>query len=668
MVTNPFEVTKAVDFTDEEIRRTFVEYPSRGYQLFAHPAEVMPKYLIGGKGGGRTHLLRWYSYLLQKQRREDGIAVLEQLRIERYLGVYFRCSGLNGSRFAGKRQPDDVWDVIFGYYLDVWLTEHLLNILSDIQSIDHCWTTAQQSAFASQSRALLTDDIGDSDAASPIDNLRFALTATRHSMDRNINNVALTGHLELDVLSSPGTLIFGVAAAAASQLSGLEQLRITFLIDEFENFSEPQQRYVNSLIREKQLPVGFLIGSRQWGLTFETNSGGETNKKGSEFETVVLEDAYRTNPGDYYDFCVSLALSRIRGAGYHKFDQESLVSCFGGPRQGDSEDGIALSVLGGHIGVQRPHLARLREQITRASGGNTKLADEVVRAIRNDARPLHEKAAILRFYQSWSSSKKISASSAEEARDFVASLETDTPADGAADFFKHRKADLLAQIFEENGQKIPYLGFNQFVNMSGFLPRSFLTTIKYVVSWAQFRGEDVFNARMPISAEAQGAGVLDAARWFMQDALPAGAKGEECDRAIRRLGSLLHRFRYSDKPTEVACSSFTTDMHGVVADAAQTIELCVEHNMLIEVRKGRAARNQGPRYRKFQIHPMLAPLYGLPTVRRGEINLNRDEVNSIFDPGVDVDAHNAVIKRRLLPLIAPFDVRITDQESLFDLN
>ena len=666
MATNPFEVTKAVDFTDEEIRQTFVEYPGRRYRLFADPSDVMPKYLIGGKGGGRTHLLRWYSYLLQKQRREPGTSIVQQLQNERYVGVYFRCSGLNGSRFLGKRQSEEVWAVIFGYYLDVWLTEHLLNILSDIQASDECWPEIEQAAFAKQSRTFFTDDVGQIDGANPIDSLRFALTASRHTMDRKINNVALTGDLDLQVLSSPGTLIFGTAAAAAAHLPGLENLRITFLVDEFENFSAMQQRYVNSLIREKQLPVGFLIGSRQWGLTYETNSGGEVNKKGSEYEAVVLEDAYRTEPADYHNFCVSLALSRITSAGYEGFDQEDLVRCFGGPRQGDSDDGVALSVLEGQVGKQRPHLARLHEQIRRASGGDRKLVDEIVGIIRNDDRPLFEKAAILRFYQSWSNSKKISQASAVAARDFVASLETDDPADGATDFFKHRKADLLAQIFEENGQRIPYLGFNQFVHMSGYLPRSFLTTIKYVVSWAQFRGEDTFNTDVPISADAQGAGVLDAARWFMRDALPTGAEGDACERVIRRLGSLLHRFRYSDKPTEVACSSFTTDMHGVVTDAARTIELCVEHNLLLEVQKGRAARNQGPRYRKFQLHPMLAPLHGLPTVRRGEINLSRDEVNSIFDPAVDADAYNAVVKRRLLPLIAPFDLRVTDQESLFD--
>lgn len=70
---NPFEVTKAVDFSDSEISRTFVDLPGGGFFSLAEPNGPMPRYLVGGKGGGRTHLMRYFSFPLQQLRHTDAL-------------------------------------------------------------------------------------------------------------------------------------------------------------------------------------------------------------------------------------------------------------------------------------------------------------------------------------------------------------------------------------------------------------------------------------------------------------------------------------------------------------------------------------------------------------------------------------------------------------------
>src|SRR4051812_1707989 len=84
---NPFEVTKAVDFTDAQIASTWVDLPGGGFLSLANPTSPMPRFLVGGKGGGRTHLLRYFSYPLQRLRSDSGIQA--QLHGDGYLGIYF---------------------------------------------------------------------------------------------------------------------------------------------------------------------------------------------------------------------------------------------------------------------------------------------------------------------------------------------------------------------------------------------------------------------------------------------------------------------------------------------------------------------------------------------------------------------------------------------------
>ena len=666
-MVNPFEVTKAVDFTDDEIRVNFVPFsPVTDHESrpIADPASPMPRFLVGGKGGGRTHLMRYFSYPLQRSR---GSSPFRQVVDDGYIGIYFRCSGLNGSRFSKKGQSDELWDDVFNYYMDVWLTEHLLNILYDIQSVDRAWSLFEQSRFATAAAANFGHKLSSVEqAGAPLRALLDWIVAKRRSMDNEINNVALRKSMNISIDAAPGRLIFEIAKSAAEQLSGLSKVKLTFLIDEFENLSLRQQMYINTLVREKELPTTFLVGGREWGIkTYETFSAGEINKIGSEFELTVLEDRYRSSNQQYLQFCVSLAQHRLGSAGYPSATLESLRNTFNGVSSDRLHDEYTLSLLSKMAPYDRPYLVSLREKILRGTQ-NPELAHKISSILSFASSPLVERAAVFRFYQRWSQDKKVSIEAAESSILFAKQLEDPNLSSEANNFLKLWKSDLLSKICRESGNSVPYLGFDQFVEMSGYLPRSFLTILKYITNWAQFYGESPFSVNQRISAKAQVSGVLDAARWFSVDALPLGVEGEDCDRAIRRLGTLLHRIRYSDKPNEVSCSTFSTNTQGLSDLAIKRLDQCVQHKLLIEIADGRSGRNLGSRHRKFQLHPMIAPAYGLSTARRGDLSMSSAELATIFDPNAPEADYQAAVRRRLIPLYAPFGQdEATEQDVLF---
>src|SRR5271165_119435 len=123
---NPFNITKAVDFSDQEINDYWVDISSGdGFTGLAKPTSPMPMLILGGKGSGKTHLMRYFSYPLQRIRY--GQDVLAGIKKDRYIGVYLRCSSLNSPRFREKGQKEEMWEEVFAYYMELWLSQLMLS-------------------------------------------------------------------------------------------------------------------------------------------------------------------------------------------------------------------------------------------------------------------------------------------------------------------------------------------------------------------------------------------------------------------------------------------------------------------------------------------------------------------------------------------------------------
>lgn len=634
---NPFEITKAVDFSDEEIERTFIPFrPGSNYE-FVDPTSPMPHFLVGAKGGGRTHLLRHLAFI------GAGRATLEGTAKQGYLGVYFRCSGLNGSRFRGSIADDAAWSRAFAWYMDLWLSERLLGVLAPMLR------GAVSDSFASAVFEVLADVLPDvgSDQPNGLDNVRSVLTSHRRLLDLAVNNAPLVGSLDVQVPAAPGSLMFRIASKVPATVERLRRTRITFLVDEFENLTENQQRYFNTLIREKEAPVSFVVGGRQWGVkTQQTLSAGEENKQGSEFELTIIEDRYRNDSGAYAAFCNSILDARARAEGLAGSGDNVLqILTARTPTMGDRW----LPATGKHTKRLEFHLLK--------AGLLENDVEHISRALSFESREFFSRLATLRFYLEWADrgGDDLVALSLK-VREFVEPLLKGGPggATEAVNFRNLRRSDIEAQMFADAGRPLPYLGPDALIQMSGYLPRNLLMTLKYITQWSVFYDEDPFESELGASIDSQAAGVLEASRWFHQDARPLGSIGRDCEEAIRRFGNLLREVRLSDKPSEVSVSTFSSNLSGATPASLEILDRCVRHGMLVEVPEGRASRNNGPQHRRFQLHPMIAPSFGVSTAKRGDLTLSGREVASIFDPQVSEERYLAMVRRRLAPMTAPF--------------
>ena len=91
MISNPFDITKAVDYTDSDIYKYWVDLgdDNQGFEGLIKPDTLMPMIIVGSKGSGKTHVMKYFSYELQKIRcQAEASSMREGLVREKFIGIY----------------------------------------------------------------------------------------------------------------------------------------------------------------------------------------------------------------------------------------------------------------------------------------------------------------------------------------------------------------------------------------------------------------------------------------------------------------------------------------------------------------------------------------------------------------------------------------------------
>lgn len=659
---NPFNITTADDFSDQQINDFWLDITDgRGYFALVKPTSPMPMFLLGGKGSGKTHLLRYLSSHLQTIRHHasaiDGIAR------EGFIGVYLQCSGLNANRFKGKNQTDDDWNSIFAYYMELWLGQLVLGTFDASLRENHEFKAVEKTVVRDLLDLFDTPPSVESMTVSGIVN---ELSQMQKRVDLAINNCGLGNALKVEIAITRGKLIFGAPRVVLKHFKLWRSVQCLYLLDEFENLSLSQQVYVNTLIRERLAPTSFKIGARMYGVrTHSTYCADEDNKEGSEFEVLRLDSKLRSNGKSYRAFARKLIATRLAAVGNTAataFDgdelRNSLSRWFEGIPPSRFAERDTAFVVSKYSGRERPYFQNLQAKLLHglslgATPGITR--DETIARLIDILRfptyPLLEKANVFLLYRGWSKGKELPALAKMIAMASARHVQSGGKQKGAYKrLLHHFKADLIAQILRECEQKQRYYGIDPYIDMSWGLPRNLLNILKAVFTWSSFLEEGPF-VDGPISTRAQHAGIKEATEWFFNDARTVGGDAVVVQTAIKRLGILFRAIRFADKPSECSCTAFSADLTAVTDEARRVIDLAQKWSLLIDVGIQRD-RNSDRIDSKFQLNRMLAPLWDLAIYRRGVIALSAGEVNTIF--GIkEPQGFDAMLSARIERMTAP---------------
>ncbi|MDY0903893.1 hypothetical protein [Pedobacter sp. CFBP9032] len=665
---NPFSVTKATEFSDEEINDYWVNFNTEdevSIEAILNPREYLPKYVIGSKGCGKTHILRYFSFPLQTIRYDGNIK--ELLWKEKYIGIYSVFHGINSSRFAGKGIDETQWLSIFEYYFELYICDILLATIKEIiKALDNC--KALEESLVRRIMEILSSAEKKDDCLN-LDFLTDYFNILRRKIDAQILNAAFTRKLEYDevkVLFSPGDLIFGIPKALCELDDILKEVRFIYIFDEYEKLFEWQKIFVNTLVWDKKNPVTFWIGARRHGFTTRETKSGQEMKSGSEFQNVNLDEIIRENETLYKTFAEHLFTDRLLK--YYK--SKGLTLTFDDVRERFTtrfekydEQKIINEIKAKNTRKEYDHIKEFRRKLISAIKNGQALeakktddADTIIQSIieNTDDNPLDQKYKIFYFYKLWNKAKP-----SDTIKKFLNEINTQylrylKQKESAFDEIKDkRKKDFIAQLAKENNIKnTVYAGIKTFIELSQGNARHFILILKKVVEMARIRGEKPLEEGGMISLDSQFLAVYDTAKWFYDDIEVIGEKGKEMYSSLKNLTDYFIQERFCDKPVETTISCFYVKADDLSTKALASLELMKMHSVLIEEDDGRYDRNSGRKERLFVINKILAPLWNLPTVVRGSLSLNTEMAEAIFNYDFN-DKFQSLYKSRKNQLNAP---------------
>jgi hypothetical protein len=656
-----FEITKASDFNDEEIHKFWVEFSKEfKFDQLMKITSATPMIIMGAKGSGKTHLMRYFSFALQKIRYGSSHLINGIIKND-YLGIYIPFTGLNPGRFAEKGISKDTWSIIFSYYFELWVAQILIKNLLEIKN-------EASNLFKSETQlsheiinlfdkwpAVLVDDFT---------NLQIQFTNFQKSLDYAINTSAVTGNLEeVEILVTPGKLIFGIPKILASNINEFSNVRFVYLFDEFENINESQQMHINTLVRDRQNPCNIKIGVRLYGIkTYKTNNGDEENKEGSEFERIKLDSELRVK--NYKDFFAKMCEKRLQTNEYESIDGMTkdelyIYNCF----EELDEEFILNKIKKKYDTTEKPYFKKLKQNLK--SVYSDKEFDKIIGILKYDESPLLERTNIFLFYREIKKGKYNAIESAEFVKaELEKYLKGNLATSKHSSILEKFKSDISAQLFNECGEDVVYAGFNTLLDMSHGIPRVLITILREITKQSSFMAENPFEKNSKISLKAQMLGIKDAGDWFWEEARLPGQEGEIVKNSITRLARFLREIRYSALPPECSLTAFIFDPTKISSESNRIISLCEQYSYLIKEgdRKDKNSKNILPIY---QLNRILAPRWELPIYKRGELNLSVEEIESIFSK--DGSNYEKLLKIRLSKYNFPFN-KIFDKsvQTLFD--
>lgn len=332
----------ATQAPEEQLGELFGSYRAewlseRLYELFTEPA-YFPELtaptacvLEGGRGTGKTTVLRGLSYEGQFELKGRSAAAMEQLE---FIGCYLRVDTNVVTAFKGPELPEHIWIRLFGHYMNLAICEQLAEFW--VWYSDNVGLAAGTQCKSLQHVALSLHLAGTDD----VRELRDALRRSLIVFEAYINNVGDDPQKPLLSLQGAPIRHFASALAAAPEF---KSKRFFVLLDEYENFVDYQQQVVNTLIKHGAPRLTYKIAIRELGWKSRTTLNPEEQLR-SPADYVRINIREKLEGAVFNDFALSVCNDRIRRLKVAGIDPSSTIQALLPPL---SEDDEAVLLIGG---------------------------------------------------------------------------------------------------------------------------------------------------------------------------------------------------------------------------------------------------------------------------------------------------------------------------------
>lgn len=668
MIKNPFDVTKAVDYTDDDIYKYWVDLDKEdnGFEGLIEPQSLMPKIIVGSKGSGKTHVMKYFSYELQKIRcKAEAKSMQEGLENEKFIGVYIRCSGFNSDKFSGKGVSDEVWATLYSYFWELWIGERLLDILIDLRENGTLGEVDEPGIVTDILKLFLKYENG----IHTFEELNDYFLRLQKIVDYEVQNFMFADQDKphVEILLTHCRLTYGIPELLRSKVKFFNDKYILYLVDELENFSITQQQLIQTLIREKPVACTFRIGTRPYGIrTFKTLKEVEENRDGAEFKGVVLDEFLRNYPR-YNEYVTSIIENRLRNSGISLARDYRLSDLF----DEQTNDDILRAVAGKKDKQSRSALASLETNLKKLNIGDEAVG-KIMANITYDADILLERTSIMLMYRVIKGRKrdrsnvylvKASEEIANSLRRYIETKDKDTQ---HAIVLEKYKKDIIDNLAREGRVDIPYNGLEKMIELSCGTPRTILCMLKSAFNNQFYNtGKVPFEDGRKLTVRSQRVGIESTYDWFFEEnRIPSNNKLRATD-AIMRMGDYLRKVRFSDVPPQCSINIFSLNVSELSEEARNVFESLQSYSYIVQTDERRLI-NSDNKAHVYRLNTILYPKYELAFGKRGLVTLTSSDAELFFNLSKK-EQYDEFVSNRLKGYNFPFNIKEDQPVLAFDV-
>ena len=260
-----------------------------------------PRVIIGGRGCGKTMLLRYLSHesAFSPNRPTPEHSMLE------HIGIYWRADTQFASLLEGRDQPEDLWRRAFGHLSALVLGKEVLGALESIPK--------------SQFSVITSQDLNRLDFSN--------LSTSQLKIPKNFSQLSEFLHDSLfefedwanniDTISRPHFLLATsflkrLIGTVVQQIRPLRDVVFFAYIDEYENLTVLQQQVVNTWIKHSEPPLIFNLAIKRNGFKTRRTLSEERLVETHDYRPVDLEDFNKNS--EFPLFAAEILLLRFHNA------------------------------------------------------------------------------------------------------------------------------------------------------------------------------------------------------------------------------------------------------------------------------------------------------------------------------------------------------------------
>lgn len=275
------------------IQRAFVKNRAEeiGYDVWEHFAvppfydrldladAKKPRIITGGRGCGKTMLLRYLSHTstFSEKRKSIPRSALD------HIGLYWRADTQFAAAMQGRGISEELWLSAFNHLLAVTVGLEVLGSLRSIASSN------LDNVFPMDPANIPLPTLSAYFATAPqsLTHLTALLESGLRQLRMWVNNVA--------TMTTPPFLpgpafVLDLIKAIQSHVPALSESVYFVYLDEYENLSIQQQRFVNTCLKHSEKPLIFNLAMKRNAFTTRETLGSESLMEMADFRQHNLED------------------------------------------------------------------------------------------------------------------------------------------------------------------------------------------------------------------------------------------------------------------------------------------------------------------------------------------------------------------------------------------